>query len=296
MMTLSIRALAEDEWHWDRSIQPYSLEEDEEAALKGKVNPLPLVVKFPNGLIVDWKKGVIVVRGQEFITGKTTPQNKNLIEAGAAYNAKIKMNNLIDEFRIDRTRRLADLFEGSYKLKARIKDLIMSRSKVIHRKYWEGKKILEVTITLKMFGKDSLSEALYWSLFYWENPWDKYYPAYKPPTSESYTGLIIDARGLDVEPAFLPRIVNESEESLYRDKYVKYDIVVNEGLVLYLDDIDNAILNQRIGRNPLIVKAITKVKSAYRTDVILGEEDEKKLKEADKQGKFLKYLRAVIVI
>lgn len=284
----------EDEWFPECGLQPYSMEEQE---LSLQEQFPPLIVKFPNGLIVDWNKGLIVVRGQEFITGKPTPENKKLIEQGAIYNAKMKMVKLIDELRIDNSKRMADLLENSPKLSKKVKDLIMNRSKVIHERYRKDQKVLEVTLSLDIYGKNSIAEALYWDLFYWENAWDKYYPTYKPLSTEAYTGLIIDARGLNLEPAFLPRVVNENEENLYRDKYVQYDILISQGLVQYCDNIDEAMADlNRIGTNPLMVKAVTTVKSTYNTDVILSGNDEKRIKAADKKGGFLKYLRVIIVL
>jgi hypothetical protein len=156
---------------------------------------------------------------------------------------------------------------------------------------------LEATVSLDIYGKNGIAEALYWNLFYWESAWDKYYPPYKPLSTGSYTGLIIDARGLNLEPAFLPRIVNEDEENLYRDKYVQYDLLISCGLVQYCDNIDEAMADlNRIGTNPLMIKAVTTVKSTYNTDVILSGNDENRIKAADKGNSFLKYLRVIIVL
>ncbi|MFC1560303.1 hypothetical protein ACFL4F_04300, partial [Candidatus Margulisiibacteriota bacterium] len=166
----------------------------------------------------------------------------------------------------------------------------------VHKAHLEDRKMLEVTLALDIYGKNSLSEALFWHLFYWESAWNKYYPGFKSSTSEAFSGLVIDARGLDLEPAFLPRIVNEDEDSLYRDKYVNYALLVKKGLVLYTDSIDTAMISPRVGVKPILIKAVTKVKSAYGTDVILSEDDEERLKKEDKNEVFLKYLRVIIVL
>lgn len=70
----------------------------------------------------------------------------------------------------------------------------------------------------------------------------------------NYTGLIIDCRGMDLNPVMSPVIKNVNGTKLYGHENLNYDLVVSEGMVNYAADISQAA---RAGKNPLIIKAET---------------------------------------
>lgn len=70
----------------------------------------------------------------------------------------------------------------------------------------------------------------------------------------NYTGLIVDCRGMDLNPVMSPVIKNVKGTKLYGHENLNYDLVVSEGMVNYADDISQAA---RAGKNPLIIKAKT---------------------------------------
>lgn len=70
----------------------------------------------------------------------------------------------------------------------------------------------------------------------------------------NYTGLIVDCRGMDLNPVMSPVIKNVNGTKLYGHENLNYDLVVSEGMVNYVDNISQAA---RAGKNPLIIKAET---------------------------------------
>lgn len=68
----------------------------------------------------------------------------------------------------------------------------------------------------------------------------------------SYTGLIVDCRGLGLKPAMSPVIKNAAGTAIYGYKNLDYDAIVEQGMAGYTRDINNAA---RAGSNPLIVRA-----------------------------------------
>ncbi|MFL5320250.1 MAG: LPP20 family lipoprotein [Myxococcaceae bacterium] len=103
------------------------------------------------------------------------------------------------------------------------------------------------------------------------------------------TGLIVDARGLDVTPALSPRILDESGNTLYAADCVKDDAKKSSGVAGYTENLDNAKKDMRVGDKPLVLKA----KAINGSDVVLSAEDVKKLGEGN--NSYLAEGRVVIV-
>ena len=69
-----------------------------------------------------------------------------------------------------------------------------------------------------------------------------------------YTGVIIDCRGLGLNPVMSPVIKNDKDIPVYGHKNLNYDKVVSDGMVSYASSTSQAT---RAGSNPLIIKAIS---------------------------------------
>lgn len=69
----------------------------------------------------------------------------------------------------------------------------------------------------------------------------------------NYTGLIVDCRGLGLQPVMSPVIKNASLQPIYGYKNLDYDVVVAKGMAGYATDMSKA---SRAGARPLVVKAV----------------------------------------
>lgn len=69
----------------------------------------------------------------------------------------------------------------------------------------------------------------------------------------NYTGLIVDCRGLGLQPVMSPVIKNASLQPIYGYKNLDYDLVVAKGMAGYVTDLSKA---SRAGARPLVVKAV----------------------------------------
>ena len=81
-------------------------------------------------------------------------------------------------------------------------------------------------------------------------------PAADAPSGKAigaYTGLVVDCRGLGLNPVMSPVIKNETGSPIYGYKNLNVDMVIAKGMAGYSRDINNIA---RAGSNPLIVKAI----------------------------------------
>jgi len=73
---------------------------------------------------------------------------------------------------------------------------------------------------------------------------------------QTFTGLIIDARGLGVRPAMSPKVLNEDGKEVYGSAWINRDWAVREGMAGYLKDPAQAQQNPRVTDKPLLVKAL----------------------------------------
>ena len=111
----------------------------------------------------------------------------------------------------------------------------------------------------------------------------------------SFTGLIIDAKGLNAKPALYPRILTAGGQTVYDVATPNPNAAVEEGLVEYRKSLEAAKSLARVGANPLVIKA-TQMGGKYPTDLVLSEEDARKILEADGRAKFLGDAKVAVVI
>jgi hypothetical protein len=87
------------------------------------------------------------------------------------------------------------------------------------------------------------------------------------------TGLIIDARGLGVQPALAPRLLDAAGNPVYGADTLSPDVRKTTTVAGYHKTVDDAKKSPRLGSRPLVVKA-AKVQGS---DVVLTEEAMKEL-------------------
>ena len=114
-------------------------------------------------------------------------------------------------------------------------------------------------------------------------------------SSEIYTGLVVDARGLQAVPVLAPKILDENLEEVFGPAYASREFAVQWGMVSFTIDVRKAKNHLRVSDNPLIVKAL---KSLWpgSCNFIISNADADKLRSASAHLVFLKECRVVIVI
>lgn len=123
--------------------------------------------------------------------------------------------------------------------------------------------------------------------------------------SRKYSGIIIDARGAnpvhgeyiesDTYPCLFPKIWDEQMEVVYEKNLAIPEIVKDDGLVSYhySDDID--LYEDRVGADPLYIKA-TEVYGRNRTDPIIKKKDALKILTIPENIQLLKEGKIVILL
>jgi hypothetical protein len=90
---------------------------------------------------------------------------------------------------------------------------------------------------------------------------------------EPGTGLVIDARGLKLMPALMPRVLDETGKPLYSVDSLSAEARKTTGVAAYVQTLEEARKSMKAGDKPLVVKAA----KASGADVLLPQDEAKKL-------------------
>lgn len=266
---------------------------------------------------IDWSKGTLSATGVGLMPRNEPDRARAYLKARgyARLDALANLLMLVDRVQIDARYTGADYIAQSEEIRASVNGFLRGALITDERKiYIEGQEAVQVTVAIPMHGQRGLS-----SLFLKPSatPAPSASPAAPepalprieilrpnsaigdtPPTVEgNYTGLIIDARGLNLQPAMAPRLLKADGTPLYGVGKYDPDLVVQKGLAAYYKDLDAARKDPRAGSNPLILRPIGVYRRAVAsTDAVLSDADAAKLIEENKRTKFLDQLRVVFVV
>ena len=123
--------------------------------------------------------------------------------------------------------------------------------------------------------------------------------------SRAFSGIIIDARGAfpvhgeyvksEVYACFFPQIWDDQMNSIYEKNIVDPKIVTEKGLVGYHYSDDTSLYEDRVGSDPLYIKA-SQVYGRNRTDPIIKRRDALKLLTVPENIKLLQEGKVVILL
>ncbi len=114
-------------------------------------------------------------------------------------------------------------------------------------------------------------------------------------TVEKHTSLVVDARGLGVRPALYPVVQTQSGEVVYNVAVADPNATVEDGLCTYRKSIEEVRKMPKVGERPMIVKA-TGTAGKYNVNIVISDEDGKRVVEANNLTPFLKWANVNIVI
>jgi len=109
-----------------------------------------------------------------------------------------------------------------------------------------------------------------------------------------YTGLIIDARKLKVKPVLNPVIISEKGHDIYSSTFISREFAVQNGVCRYYCNMDLALKDDRIGKNPLIIKGL-RIAGEENTALVISMPDFSLLEKTTERHTFLKECRVIIV-
>ena len=221
-----------------------------------------LKVDAAAGSGVDWTNGSGVLTG----TGIGLPPNgANKVQAkvwarqAAIADAQRRLAEAANEVRVEG--------ETTVQMNTLVNDTIRTsvsatlKGAQIVSENWNSEGYYEVTMQVPIFGVGGLAQAVI------QKPVEQIpfptpqtqVPSQSDPSttvtisvSGGYTGVIVDCRGLNLNPVMSPVIKDSSGVKLYGHQNLDYDLVIRDGMASYARDMSQA---QRAGSNPLVIKA-----------------------------------------
>lgn len=91
---------------------------------------------------------------------------------------------------------------------------------------------------------------------------------------ETYTGLLVDARELDLKPTLAPSILNPNKEKMYGPGVIPTKVTSGSTADYLPGSIENARTNKKIYDRPLVVKGIEVINES---DIMIDNQDAQKL-------------------
>ncbi|NMA61344.1 MAG: hypothetical protein GX956_05610 [Firmicutes bacterium] len=115
-----------------------------------------------------------------------------------------------------------------------------------------------------------------------------------------YTGLIVDARGLNLKRGMSPRVYSESGQLVYAGVTVTYDFLQTAGIASYGRELSPELLrriqpNGTVKVSPLVVKGL-EVTGTTETNVIISDQDAQAILQALDVYDFLAQYSVVFLI
>jgi hypothetical protein len=110
-----------------------------------------------------------------------------------------------------------------------------------------------------------------------------------------YTGVIVDARGLQVTPALAPVVYGQDGMGAYGPFLVSRANAIAKGVVAYAATADPAVLRERVGERPLVVRALS-VFGSWRTDLVVSSPMARLIRAMMRVGEAVDNCRVVVVL
>ncbi len=113
-------------------------------------------------------------------------------------------------------------------------------------------------------------------------------------TKVNYSGLIIDAREIDVKPALMPKVLDEKGSVIYSSANMQKEDAVKTGVVGYAKEVDAAKKHPRVTETPIVIAAL-KGSGENRSDVVISDRDSGIITTTEPALGYLKKGRVMIV-
>ncbi len=262
-----------------------------------------LFQKSANGC-VDWSAGTVRVTGVGVPTHIDDDQPSGSPADILDQARRMAHANLLDTvatIRINAVSRVADRVEQSPAFRDGLSALV--RNAAVTRQEYISDGTLEIELTMNLtggFAQFVLPEEIrpvepVTTMSAAKPALDASPAPTKGTGSGPYTGLILDATGIDAKPSLVPVVVDESEEVVYGPAFVSREFAVSRGMSGFVTTLAAARDDKRVGDQPMVVKAI-RTHSTGETDLVISTPDAARLRSSAVHLNFLKACRVCIVI
>lgn len=255
-----------------------------------------IIEKLGNQGVVNWTEGYVEAVGigappQRYIG---TPQARpNALRAGQI-DAYRNMLEVINGVRVSSTTTIRDFRVESDIINTQVEGFVKG-AKTMKQEYLSDGTV-EVTVRMPLSG--NISSVIIPRILEKRQvmPAPQLIPqSPAPAASEVFTGLVVDARGIQARPAMSPRIIDEKGQEVYGSMNVDREYAIQQGMSGYARDLTAAQSNPRVTNNPVSVKGL-RTEGAGRSDIVIANAEAERIRAAGDNGGFLKKCRVMIVL
>ena len=263
----------------------------------------PLIEVRGNSTI-DWTRGIVAARGigdsttYSYYKKSQKPREQTIAEA--INKARHNLLETIVGLRINTENRVIDIVENYPFVMSQLKEMTYQAPEAhnLRRYLFDGS--VEVWSQIKLNG--SFTQLILPPDIRQIESIKQVMPDKKTThlgtnlrSSQTYSGMVVDARGLQAIPVIAPRIFDENLEEVFGPTYASREFAVQKGIARYTTNIWQAKSDLRVSDNPLVVKALKTIWPG-RCDFIISNTDADKLRSASEHLMFLRECKVIIVL
>ena len=253
---------------------------------------------------VNWSAGVVGVEGSGDAAVsdlETQPGANEKARSNATAQARVKLLETLHGLRINTSYRLSDLTAANSLIGDQIRTLVDHLPVIdqLETVRSDG----SVAVQLLMSIRGGFSHLVLPADIRKIESITRVFPSKNSPAADpispddtgAFSGLIIDARGILVEPALAPKVLDERLEEVYGPTFASREYAVQHGIAGYYTDMNKAAANLRVAGQPLVIKAMRTAWPGL-CDLVISNVDATKLRGSSKNLMFLRECRVIIVI
>ncbi|MBU0652630.1 MAG: LPP20 family lipoprotein [Proteobacteria bacterium] len=266
-----------------------------------KVSASEWVEQIGNKGSVNWSEGYVEAVGIGAPPQRNigTPQARPMALRAAQVDAYRNMLEVINGVRVDSTTMIKDFTVESDIINTQVQGMVKG-AKTMKQEYLSDGTV-EVTVRMPLSG--NLASVIVPKILEKRQaapqapaPATPQAPAASPASGgEVFTGLVVDARGIQARPAMSPRIIDEKGQEVYGSMNVDREYAVQQGMSGYARDLTAAQSNARVTNSPVSVKGL-KTEGAGRSDIVIANADAERIRASGDNQSFLKKCRVMIVL
>jgi hypothetical protein len=274
------------------------------AAGAGYAADIRSLIEFRDNSTIDWTRGVVTARGigdpTTYSYYKRSQGQREQTIAEAMNKARHNLLETIVSLRIDTRYRVIDIVENYPSVMSQLREMTNRAPEVdnLRRHLYDG--TVEVWAEMKLNG--GFSQLILPPEIRQIESIKQVMPGKNSTqlqtssrSSQIYTGMVVDARGIQAIPVIAPRILDENLEEVFGPTYASREFAVQKGVARYTTNIWQAKFDPRVSDNPIVVKALKTI-WPRRSDFIISNSDAAKLRSASEHLLFLRECRVIIVL
>ena len=241
--------------------------------------------------VINWSRGVIQAKGIGVLPDKipNRVQARSSALKDATLDACRKILEVAKGIRIDGATVVGDYAGKNDIIMSKIESMVNSADVVKKEYFSDG----TVEVTMEMNLRGGFAQLVLPGEIKPLESIRTMAPVNNSPSV--FTGLVVDTRGLGIQPVMAPKILDENAREVYGSAFVSREYAVQQGMSGYSKDLAAAQSNQRVADNPLTVKGL-RIEGVEHSDVVISNADARRLRSASENLSFMKKCRVIIVI